>query len=178
MSYQITSANGTVLELDDLDNLTPKIKKSFDFLSDGIDVGQDKSGPVKNIKNPISIKSPLSISDRFGAFDMYESAVEAVNAQVKNILLTNKGERLGNFDFGADIQRILFESSISSIEDILARSINQNVKKYCPGVKLQNMAIYTSEQLKNLQENEILLRVSFNIESLGAFSKLDLIFQG
>lgn len=171
----ITDENGNVFNTIDFNSLTPKSTRTFSYTADGSDVGSDRSTSVSKQKNPISIKSPLAISDRFGAFDMYEDVTSAVTAHVKNILLTNKGERLGNYNFGADVRRIIFESNIDNIEDALARSIQDSISDYIPAVELLDMSIFTKEQINDLGINEILLRVTFRIKGINVNSSVNLV---
>lgn len=171
----ITDSNGNVVETIDFNSLTPKSVRTFSYTSDGSDVGQDRTAPAVSQKNPISIKSPLSTSERFGAFDMYEDVVSAVTAHIKNILLTNKGERLGNYNFGADVRRIIFESNVGDVEDTLARSIQENISTYIPAVELLNMAIFTRDQINDIRANEILLRVTFKIKGININSSVNLV---
>lgn len=171
----ITDSNGNVIDILDFDSITPKSTRTFTFTADGMDVGQDKTIAAKNQKNPISIKSPMSISERFGAFDMYEDVTSAVTAHIKNILLTNKGERLGNYNFGANVRKIIFESNVSNVEDELARSIKDNIIQFIPSVQLLDMSIFTIDQIKELRENEILLRVRFLIKGINVTSGVNLV---
>lgn len=175
MSDQIIREDGTTIDLLDFDAITPKSTVGFNYIANGSNVGQDRSIPEKDVRNPISIKSPLAISERFGAFDMSESIIDAVKDQLKNIILTNKGERVGNYNFGADVQRIIFESNIINIEEEVARSIQSNVSTYCPGVTLLNLSIFTTEQIEQIRPNEILLRITFAIEAIDVRNSVNLI---
>lgn len=175
MPTQLTNSSGTTIELLDFDSITPKFVKSFSYIANGLDVGQEQSTLRKNIKNPISIKSPLAVSERFGAFDMYEDPVSAIRAHVKNIILTNKGERLGNYNFGANVRQILFNSNISNIQDELTRNIQDNITRYLPVVELINMSVYTRDQVSELSENEALIRITFRIKGLNINSDLNVI---
>lgn len=171
----ITDSNGNVVEIIDFNSLTPKLTKKFSYTADGSDVGQDRTTPTANQKNPISIKSPLATSERFGAFDMYEDVISAVTAHIKNILLTNKGERLGNYNFGADVRRIIFESNIENVQDELARSIQDNISFYIPAVELLSMSIFTKDQIQELGTSEVLLRVTFKIKGININSSVNLL---
>jgi len=157
------------------DASAPKVFRRFSYISDGSDVGQNRSVKRKDVKNPISLATPLAISDRFGAFDMRETIEQVISDQLKMILLTNKGERLGNFDFGADVRRILFESRATEIEEVLANSIQENVSKYMPGVRLVDMALFTQDQIEDLNFNEAMIRVGFSVSSLNIKSQIELV---
>lgn len=154
---------------------TPKITRSFRYDADGSDVGQNRQTQAKNNKNPISIANPLAISERFGTFDMRENVRDVISDQLKMIILTNKGERVGNYDFGANVRQILFETDVENIEDILAQSIQENVAKYMPGVRLSTMDIFTSDQVEKLRSNEVLFKLGFSVGALNLRSQIELV---
>lgn len=62
--------------------------------------------------------------DRLEISDDLESAIQ----QVKMTLFTNKGEVLGELDFGLDIEKYLFEYNIDS--DGIARDASAQINKY------------------------------------------------
>ena len=159
------------------DSSSPKIYKKFNYHADGSDVGQNRKTKTQDVKNPISITNPLAISDRFGAFDMRETVESVIRDQLKMILLTNKGERICNYDFGADIRRILFESEVIEIEEALSRSIQNNVTKFMPGVRLIDLSLFTSDQIDELQNNEALLRLSYAVDNLQLKSQVELVLR-
>ncbi len=160
------------------DDLTPAISRRFRYEADGSDVGQSRSTDARNNKNPISISLPLAISERFGAFDMRESLSAVIADQLKMILLTNKGERVGNYDFGANVRKILFESNVDEMEELLAQSIQENVSKYMPGIRLSDLSVFTPEQVSDLQDHEVLFRLGFQAESLNLTSRVELVIAG
>jgi len=69
--------------------------------------------------------SPLGIKVAY-------STAQAIQADIINLLLTHKGERLGNPEFGSNIHRFLFEENTPE----LAKSIEQDVR--------DTMAYYTT----------------------------------
>jgi phage baseplate assembly protein W len=155
---------------------TPKISRKFVYNADGTDVGQSRNTSSSNVKNPIAISTPMAISERFGMFDMREDILSVVKDQLKMILLTNKGERVGNYDFGANVRAILFSQIENDIEDILIENIQKNVEKYMPFTRLISFNLYTGNEIEDLQENEMLIEITFSVESLNLQSSVEVIF--
>jgi phage baseplate assembly protein W len=162
-----------------LENISsPKISRTFNYNSSGSDVGQSRQTQKEDVKNPISISNPLSISDRFGMFDMRENIVSVAKDQLKMILLTNKGERVGNYEFGANIRALLFSQSEADVEELMIQSIQDNVLKYMPYARLISFNLYSSDELNELNENEILIEILFSLDALNVQSSIEVIFSG
>ena len=78
---------------------TPKVVR------DNIFLGQpsESTSPA----NPIGIKLPLQLgSERSGIFEMHFDAAEAISTNLRNLVMTNHGERIGNFLYGSNLGRI------------------------------------------------------------------------
>ena len=92
---------------------------------------------LNNSPTPIGIVTPL----RFGTdnfFAMHFSLADAVDDNLRNLLLTNWGERLGLYDFGANLRPLL--SDFVDQDDFDARAverINGAVTKWMPYVSLE-----------------------------------------
>ena len=62
-------------------------------------------------KNPdkfVGLKFPLN-SNAFSTFNQSRTLLEQTKSNLRNLLLTSKGERLGRFDYGASLRNITFE---------------------------------------------------------------------
>jgi phage baseplate assembly protein W len=81
---------------------------------------------------PIGIKTPLEIkSNSEDLFVSNTSTEDQLKDNLKNFILTNNGERLGRYNFGANLSRFVFEASAipnykSSLEGQLRSSISKN----------------------------------------------------
>lgn len=154
---------------------SPKIYREFVYRSNGADVGQSRETRREDVKNPISIAFPLAISDRFGLFDMREDLLSTVKDQLKSILLTNKGERVCNFDFGASIRDIIFNQYTEDVDSVLIESIQTNVSKFMPFVTLSSFSLYSSDEIDSLNPNEFLIELSFSVNGINTSESLSLV---
>lgn len=59
---------------------------------------------------------------------------KAVKQSIKNLILTNFGERLFNPDFGSDINKTLFENNFDDILALLEFRIRQSITNFEPRV--------------------------------------------
>jgi len=89
---------------------------------------KEKKSPI-----PIGIKTPLQLgTGRSGIFDMHFSFPEQIKDNLRNLLLTNHGDRLGRFDLGANLNSLAFEltskddfdhEAMLNIRDAVGRSM-------------------------------------------------------
>ena len=73
----------------------------------------------ENDLNPsvyIGLKLPLEHGSQ-GFFGRTQKAIEQTKYNIKNLLLTKKGERLGNPTFGSDLEKIIFEQEGDDLEN-------------------------------------------------------------
>lgn len=54
--------------------------------------------------------------------------VESIKRSIRNIILTNKGERPFNFNFGSNVRAFLFETVSPFILHVLAKELEENVR--------------------------------------------------
>lgn len=54
--------------------------------------------------------------------------VESIKRSIRNIVLTNKGERPFNFNFGSNVRAFLFETVSPFILHVLSKELEENVR--------------------------------------------------
>ena len=64
---------------------------------------------------------------------------EQTKSNIINYLLTNKGERVFNPQFGADLRNLLFENIVESTSDDLLAIIQDNLALYFPNVVVKEI---------------------------------------
>ncbi|MBC8422015.1 MAG: GPW/gp25 family protein [Pelagibacteraceae bacterium] len=74
----------------------------------------------------IGIGFPLGFSS-VGIFNKTKTTLEQALHNLKNLLLTQPGERVGHPDFGCDIRGLLFEQISPDIETIIEERIKDSV---------------------------------------------------
>jgi phage baseplate assembly protein W len=97
---------------------------------------------------PIGIKTPLEIGQENGdsLFKMHYKLENQIADNLKNLILTRKGERIGFYDFGTDIHKTYSaELSENDLTDFVMKEISAAVSKYMPAINLKNLY---SNQLK------------------------------
>lgn len=104
----------------------------------------------------IGITLPL----RRGNTGYFEQSIELyrqVRSNFKNLILTKKGERLMQPEFGTDLHKILFEQITDETFDNARASIVNAVEQWMPFLELTNFEI-------NAPQNGDINRININIE--------------
>ena len=124
----------------------------------------------------ISPKLPLTKNKQDG-FSTNKSIEEVVFQNLKMILLTSPGERVGYSDFGVGLKNFLFEPLTHSLISSISSKINQQIKKYLPGLSGVNIYIdsaLTNPDLAQNSDNVLLLSIGYVISSTGQKKELSL----
>ena len=69
----------------------------------------------------------------------------AVNRSIRNLLLTDRFERLYQPDKGSDINRLLFEPMDSSISDLIGQYVRDTIQTYEPRARVLNVEVIMQE---------------------------------
>ena len=107
-----------------------------------------------------------------GVFDSTYSTKDQVKANLINYFLTNKGERIMDPDYGANLRAELFEHINSKTYDVLKSKIEGGIKTNFPSVSVSNIEI-----LGNEDYNAINVTIKYNIIPFGINDQLNLTFR-
>lgn len=92
------------------------------------------------LRNPIGIKTPLQLKNGT-LFEMNFRLSDQITDNLRNLILTNKGERLGNPAFGTDLRKTQFnESNKEDAEIEMMAKIQNAVNIFMPFVQLDDFA--------------------------------------
>ena len=99
----------------------------FKFKSSGIRRDNRKFTKPVRVLRPIGIKTPMSLDDDI--FKMHNDPISQLSDNFRNLILTNFGERLGRYDFGANLRALVYEySGNPDFESIVEKQIETNEK--------------------------------------------------
>ena len=118
-------------------------------------------------RQALGIKTPLEIgSGRSNLFRVHFDMGDQVSDNLRNLILTNHGERLGNQFYGANLRPLLTELAASDGWDSEAMTrITMSVKKYMPNVVLNTFTsdfhkISTSDSKSGVAEIQMTIKFS------------------
>jgi len=139
---------------------------TYSFKSAGKTRQQEKEEVLVSSPVPYGIKTPLSIATKDGILAMNYSLEEQFADNLRNLLQTNWGERLGLFQFGANLKPLTTEFvSQESFDNEAIDRIRNAVEKWMPFIELED---YSSIIDRNEKYNTGLLRINitYNIPAL------------
>ena len=125
-------------------------------------------GALENDLNPdvfIGLSLPLGKSD-VGFFEQTQTTLKQTGSNIKNLLLTMKGERPFLPEFGCDIYSALFEpvgeDTTAKIED----SIKEAITRWLPHVVMNRIDVNLDKQSPNQINVDLEFGVTIEPEAL------------
>jgi len=96
--------------------------------------------------NPLDLQKNIVIGVSLpfnapGVFNKTYSTKDQIKSNLINLLLTDKGERIMNPEFGADLRRSLFENITTPNLDLLRFKIIDAINIFIPEIVLGNIEI-------------------------------------
>jgi|TARA_R110000824_G_scaffold158898_3_gene332995 phage baseplate assembly protein W len=110
----------------------------------------------------IGVGLPLS-HNRDGFFKQTKTSLEQTKSNIKNLLLTRRGERLGNPTFGSDLFAVLFEQEGDDIESKVEEAIRSAMSEWLPFVIINN--IETKFSITNKNAINVSMQFSLNVDT-------------
>ena len=98
-----------------------------------------------------------------GVFVSSFSTREQAISNLINLILTEKGERYLQPNFGTNIRTVLFDNNTTQIRKKLKDSLAQDITYWLPYIKLRGISVTSSEDMHSLN-----IRLVVSITSVGA----------
>jgi phage baseplate assembly protein W len=97
-----------------------------------------------------------------GVFNKTYSTKDQIKSNLINLLLTYKGERIENPEFGADLSRLLFEPLTEDLYPRIQNQIISSVNMYIPEITLLDIEI-----TPNIDYNTVSVNVNYRLNISG-----------
>lgn len=145
---------------------------SYSFKSSGRTAQQTIAEEVAKTDIPIGIKTPLRLGHLGeGIFAVNTDLEEQIQDNFRNLLLTNWGERLGLYDFGANLRELTTETtSIEEFDEEAMSRIRNAVGKYMPYIDLEGFQSNFDNE-KNKVTGILRITVVYNVPLLNVTNK-------
>ena len=88
---------------------TRQDRKTYSFKSVGDLTTNVIEERYSALPTPVGIKTPLELGNGTNIYKMHYSLQEQIKDNLRNLVLTNNGERLGRPDFGANLLEMSLE---------------------------------------------------------------------
>tara|TARA_R100000908_G_C3747804_1_gene142800 strand:+ start:1011 stop:1505 length:495 start_codon:yes stop_codon:yes gene_type:complete len=92
----------------------------------------------------------------------YSTEDQAIS-NLKNLILTRKGERFMQPDFGTDVYDSLFEQSTDDLEDVIQNGLNEDIAFWLPYIEVDNIFVN-----RNIDLHSITISLEYRVTAQGA----------
>ena len=106
-----------------------------------------------------------------GVFKSTFSTKDQIKSNLINLLLTYKGERILNPEFGADLPRILFDPINDNTSQKIQSQIVSSTQLYIPEITIENIEVNP-----DIDINTIFVTISYTINLSGTKDKIIIDF--
>ena len=115
--------------------------------------------------NPINLNKNISIGiglpfNSPSAFRNTYDFKEQIKYNLINLLLTNKGERVFNYNFGTDIRKQIFNQIVEGTFESLSDEISNTINIYIPEVTVEKLEVKPAPSYNN---NAVVINLIYKI---------------
>ena len=119
---------------------TRQDRKTYSFKSVGDLTTNVIEERYSALPTPVGIKTPLELGNGTNIYKMHYSLQDQIKDNLRNLVLTNNGERLARPDFGANLLEMSLELGSEDADQKAMIRIKDAVGKYLPFVQLVGFA--------------------------------------
>lgn len=139
---------------------------AIEFKSVGDNAALGKFQPRQNLR-PIGIKTPLRLGTRHdGVFSMHNIVADQLRDNLRNLLLTNHGERLGLYNFGANLQELSMEHGQETFDVEAIGRIRAAANLFMPYVELRTFESSVGRD-ESMHAHVVKIKVIYDVSKLG-----------
>jgi phage baseplate assembly protein W len=108
----------------------------------------------------IGISLPLQVAGT--GFRQTYNTTDQIKSNIKNLLLTQKGERILQPEFGSGLQSILFDFNDDDVATKIEDTINEAFEMWLPYVTIADIVVEQTDELKDRNRVSISLKFQVN----------------
>ena len=113
-------------------------------------------------RDDIGLGIALPFGPGVSNFKLNYTTLDQAKTNIVNLLLTHKGERFMQPDFGTNLRRFLFQPSTSKIDGELENEIMDAIKFWLPYVKVKNITV--DKSIENIDQYKINISLTFSVK--------------
>ena len=120
-----------------------------------------------------NIKFPIvddNITNTF--FELTKVTKDAYTSDLMLLLLTQKGERYYEPDYGTDLEKFIFEPNDGITSSDVINDIKNTVALYLPNISIKNVTFKRSDTDPTMDENQLTVNIDF-VYTEDSFSQKD-----
>lgn len=118
----------------------------------------------------INIDFPFKDSPQGFFLNLNSDDQRAIKADLLHLLMTRKGQRLYNPDFGTDLLKYIFEPNDTLTLSELQNDLNTTIKKYLPDLNITALEVEQSQEIEYVAT----IKIAYTVTQ-GVFEFVDFI---
>jgi len=114
--------------------------------------------------------SPIAIKTQFFKDKLFTNSFttdEQAISNLKNLLLTRKGERYNLPTFGSSLLNLIFEPNTDELAGLIQDTISESVSFWLPYIQLTNIDVTTGQNNTN-SVHHVNVSISFTVKPTGS----------
>ena len=111
-----------------------------------------------------------------GYFSQAFNSFEQAKSNLRNLLLTRKGERIFQPNFGSGIHELLFEQSTNDLESRLQENITDSVNFWLPYINIDTIDVNMTDEMKDRYTAE--MKVQFTVGNVYEPQEITFLVEG
>lgn len=121
----------------------------------------------KDLDNDQAIGIQLPINNSKTSFNLSYTTRDQARTNIKNLLLTMKGERYMLPDFGTNIRKFLFENMSDDLLDDLRIEVINDINKWVKGIEIVDLMLYNKDWAESynsrMEYHTIYFELTYNV---------------
>ena len=125
----------------------------------------------ENDLNPdifIGLKLPFN-RDKSGLFGRTQTTLEQAGSNIKNLLLTAKGERVMQPNFGSRLRELLFEQYTEDLTERIKQEIQEAMSIWLPYIDIAKVDGAMDEMIKKANGKRTIPQIFFDDQHIGGY---------
>ena len=107
----------------------------------------------------IGVSLPMDHIDGSGFFPGTSTTLTQTSSNIRNLLLTNKGERVGQPEFGCGLLQVLFEPMSDSLIDGVESTIEEAMAQWLPHVIVKELKVEPDKD----EPHKLIIEIEFSL---------------
>jgi len=120
-----------------------------------------------DLEKDIAIGVTLPFATKNGLFNLSYTTEEQAISNLKNLLLTRKGERPFQPNFGSTIPSLLFEPMGSNLETSIDESLREDIGFWLPYIVIEDIKVNA-----DFDRNRVNIELSFKVTQQGTNTQI------
>ena len=114
----------------------------------------------------IGVNLPFTRDNKTGWFDQSFTTLDAAKSNLRNLLLTMKGERLMQPNFGTDLMKLVFEQDDGTLVDRIRETIIDAGEFWLPYLNLNTIEVNDTVETDDMNFNRFNVKLVFSLKNV------------